>query len=306
MRLPDSTRNRVREAASELGYQPNRYAQAMRGGKSHLVAIWMPFDRPAPMYLNFLQAFHRCARADGYDLMINGLDCEQALVPDQPPPQQWPVDGIITLDSGKAAQAFRRLPGNQHPPIAVIGLEEVENGDCVSWDAAAGAKAGVQKLIEAGARRVWFITPEWVFERFPSEQRRRGYTEAVTQADLKPHIVVAPGESSGSARLALTAALQERPAPDAIFAFSDALAIGAVRALVDHKIQVPSEVQVLGYGDTPEGADFVIPLSSLAVPLETIALQAWAWLRERMDKSDLERRLVNLPMRLITRNSTRD
>lgn len=305
VRLPEATRNRVREAAVQLGYQPNRYAQAMRGGRSHLVAIWMPIDRPVPVYLNFLQAFHRCARADGYDLMINGLDREQALVPDQPPPSQWPVDGIITLDSGSAAQAFRRLPANGHPPIVVIGLEEVTNGDCVSWDATAGAKAGVEHLIATGARRIWFVTPEWVFERFPREQRRRGYTEALLEAGLKPFIVAAPGENSGAARTALAAALDQRPAPDAIFAFSDTLAIGCARALVDRKLNIPNEVQVLGYGDSPEGADFVIPLSSLAVPLEEIARQAWAWLVERMDKNTPETRTLNLPMRVVLRQSTR-
>lgn len=305
VRLPEATRNRVREAAAQLGYQPNRYAQAMRGGRSHLVAIWMPIDRPAPMYLNFLQAFHRCARPDGYDLMINGLDREQALTPDQPPPCQWPVDGIITIDSGKAAQAFRRLPGNLHPPMVVIGLEQVENGDCVSWDAAAGAKSGVESLIASGARRIWFVTPEWVFERFPHEQRRRGYTEALTDAGLTPYIIAAPGENSGAARTALGAALGQRPAPDAIFAFSDALAIGCARALVDHKLRIPEDVQILGYGDSPEGADFVVPLSSLAVPLDEICQQAWAWLSERMDKSERETRVVNFPMRIVSRRSTR-
>lgn len=303
VRLPDSTRQRVKEAAVRVGYRPNRVAQAMKRGKTNVIGIWMPLDRPVVTYMRYLQLFNERARAAGYDLMITGLTAEQAMTPNQPLPTTFPVDGIISIDAGKAMESFRADHQNDDIPVAILGLEEVTNGDSVAWDVAAAARSVTESLISSGCRTVVHVSLDWVLERFPREQRRRGYTEAMDEAGLKPTYLAVPGETSVIAESVVGEYMEEHGVPDGFFGFSDPLAIGAARAVLTRGLEIPDNCKVWGFGDLPESADFRVPISSIRAPQEKIVDQAFSWLTERIGQPVKDSRLVVLPMELIFRSS---
>jgi DNA-binding LacI/PurR family transcriptional regulator len=305
VRLPEATRQRVKEAANKVGYRPNRLAQAMKRGKTQVIGIWMPLDRPVITYMRYLQLFSELAGRAGYDLMITGLTAEMAMTPERPLPVSFPVDGIISLDAGKAMETFRKDPQNDETPVVILGYEEVANGDSVAWDVSGAAREATQALIRAGAERIVHVTLDWILERFPREKRRTGYREAMEEAGLEPEYVGVQGETSARAEEAVLAYVQEKGVPDAIFGFTDPLAIGAARAVQGLGVQVPEACIVWGFGDFPEGEDFRVPLSTIRAPLAAIASQAFEWLLDRIEHPERESRQVVLPMELVRRASTR-
>ncbi len=305
VRLPQSTRDRVKLAAEKVGYRPNRLAQAMKRGKTNVIGVWMPVDRPVLNYLRFLAAINRQAHQSGYDLMITGLDGSMAYFAEGKMPYVWPVDGIIAVDAEKAMETFRADPRNDSIPIALMGYDQFNNCDSVGWDLIGAAKETTRRLIAKGCTRIVHVTLDWVLERFGNEDHRYiGYRQAMEEAGLDPIAVTTDSESSTAAAAAVEAYLSKNPMPDAFFGFTDPLAIGAARAVTQRGHQVPEDCLIWGFGDYPESADARIPISTIRVPIEEVTAKAWEWLTQRIDDPNQPSRVELIAMELIEREST--
>lgn len=305
VRLPQSTRDRVKLAAEKVGYRPNRLAQAMKRGKTNVIGVWMPVDRPVLNYLHFLAAINRQAHQSGYDLMITGLDGSMAYFAEGKMPYVWPVDGIIAVDAEKAMATFREDPRNDSIPIALMGYDQFKNCDSVGWDLIKASRATTQKLIEKGCKHIVHLTLDWVLERFKDEDHRQiGYCQAMEDAGLKPVTIASKSESSTSAASAVDDYLSANQLPDAIFGFTDSLAIGAARAVTQRGHQVPGDCLIWGFGDYPESADSRIPISTIRVPIEEVTARAWEWLTERIENPQMDSRVELIDMELIERESS--
>ena len=304
VRLPEATRERVRQAAIKVGYQPNRIAQAMRMGKTHMVSVWMPVDRMVMTYLRMLKEITKHSQKDGYDTMIVGLDSNFAYNAEGRTPFQWPVDGVLGADAGRAMRKFRENPANDSTPVVVLGQEEYANGDAVGWDVMGAAKAATENMISKGLRNVIHATLPWVLADYPREQRRRGYSQAMEAAGLEPKLVALEGESSREVEIRAREWIQENGVPEGIFGFTDSVAIGFARALLAEGVKVPEDCLIWGFADYPESEDFRVPISSVRVPVEEIVETAWTWLIDRIENNPGDSRSINFPMQLIERASS--
>jgi DNA-binding LacI/PurR family transcriptional regulator len=304
VRIPESTRIRVREAAVKVGYAPNRLARAIKTGRSGLIALWLPLDRPTPTYFRMLKKISEKAREDGYGLMVVGVDNDAAYKGTGTAPSYWPVDGVIAMDSGKAIQFFRADPQNASTPVSVLAFEEYENADTIAWDVCGGVKAVVQRMLAAGRKDIVHVSPAWILADYPREQRRRGYSEAMTEAGLEPKFISAKIESGESAELAMAEYLRSNPVPEAVVGFLDNLAAGAARAVLASGARIPEDCWIFGVGDGPEAAEFRVPISSLRVPVDALIDQAWSWLLDRIRNTKQAPRVTVLEMEFIEREST--
>ncbi|MBS1727711.1 MAG: LacI family DNA-binding transcriptional regulator [Armatimonadetes bacterium] len=304
VRIPEATRIRVREAAKKVGYVPNRLARAMKTGKTKVIAIWINLGRLQITYVRMLQALSDRAKAEGYALMIISVDRDLAYKGEGPPPEFWPVDGVIALDAGKALRTFREDPSNDGTPVVVLAMEEYANGDTVGWDVYGGVRNQVERMIAIGKKRIVHLSPQWIIDGYPREQRRRGYTEAMLEAGLEPVIIPVKNESSDSAEMAMSEYLKTNPMPDCVVGFLDNLAVGGARAILNAGARIPEDCWVFGIGNYPEAADFRVPISSLQVPIDALIDQAWTWLLDRIGNQDQETRVQVLPMEFIEREST--
>lgn len=304
-RIPQITKDKVLAAAERVHYRPNRIAQAMRQGRTNVIAVWMTLDRPNMAYLRMLKVIHEHARRDGFDLMIVGLDDSMAYSGQGKRPQLWPADGVIALDSGKAILAFRAEKSNDSTPVAVLGLEQYINSDSTSYANAAGTHLATQRLIQSGCRKIGFVGVDWILRDYPREQRARGVREAAEGSGLKAAMIPSSDETSTAAEQAVKAFLDEGNPLDGLVGFNDTVAIGAARALMQRGRRIPEDVQVVGYSDFPEANDFQIPLTTLRVPIEEVIGTAWRNLMLRIEQPDLPSQLIELPLELIERDSTR-
>jgi DNA-binding LacI/PurR family transcriptional regulator len=196
-----------------------------------------------------------------------------------------PPDGILLVGPASAA-TIEALTRTERPLVLVENDVPSANVDAVVSDSFAGARAAVAHLIDAGHREIAFIggpftvSPPPVRHRANSvwsiEQRALGYWTALREAGVQPDYALYEGDnlSTAGGYRACNRLLAARRRFSAIFCANDETAVGAMRALHEANLTVPSDVSVVGFDDIAVAAHLIPPLTTLRVQKEAIG--AWA------------------------------
>ncbi|MCT2557498.1 LacI family DNA-binding transcriptional regulator [Tsuneonella sp. YG55] len=306
-----ATRERIEKIASELNYTVDKNASSLRSQRSNTIALLF-FEDPTPddsminpFFLAMLGSITRAAANQGLDLLISFQRLED----------DWHVryqdahraDGLILLGYGDWTLYQERLDqlrrqGTHFARWGSISSDLAGGGTVGSDNLEAGRTAG-RHLIERGRRRIAFLGhADTHYPEFAS--RYEGLCAAMREAGLSPEAALQQdaltSEEAGHAAAQALLARDDRF--DAIFAASDLIAIGAMRALAEAGKSVPGDVAVIGFDD--------IPAASLTRPPLTTVMQdirgAGARLVDTL-LADIEGRPrpdPRLPTRLIVRAST--
>ena len=282
-RVSDETRQRIVEAAAQMGYRPNLAARSLSTQKTNLIAVWT--QHLASSYvMPILSATQKHLQQAGSGMII-------CLVPDDPcgnwdavPAVHWPVDGVLAHGINFAAEDFVRTFGIGHPPMVVYGAHRYESGtlDSVGVDLGIGASEAMAHLHAQGYRRIAFLATETNI--LPGQERFDAYLAAQQKIGSEPIFIsfVYQEEIREPARMAVREYLQNHAAPDAIFCHNDDIALGAYRALCDLKLRVPHDVALVGCDGIADTRYIEPPLSTIITPVEEMCAQAWQVLQRRM------------------------
>jgi DNA-binding LacI/PurR family transcriptional regulator len=304
------TRSRVDRATQELGYHPNVAARSLRSAKTNALGF-LVLDEGVrfladPMTDLIIAGIGDVARDRGYGLLI------QAARPDGPRPAllqpllENRVDGAFLFLSGE--RELRRWYVHRLLELGFdfVLFENPEDERVASVTAAnrEGARDLTQHLLARGHRRIAFIAAELPWPMI--EERRAGYREALAAAGLEsmPGLELAQGvwdPASGAAMAAKLLKLEEPPT--AIMGGNDLLAIGAIRAVRERGLSVPSDVAVTGFDDF-DFAEFVHPpLTTVHIPGYEMGRVAADRLVDQLEGRTTEDPRVELPVELCLRGS---
>jgi LacI family transcriptional regulator len=305
-----ATEARVFQAAAELGYRPNRAAQALRLGRFGSIALLIP-DLNNPFFAAFTDEFEEAAAGRGSDVFIqtwrNELDRENRLLADLANLQ---VDGAAAfLSDPETHRACLAEQARQGTPFVVISnaIEAPLPVDCVLADFERGLRDTVEKLALFGHRRFAFVcalaegqSAGGSPELFHAVLAERGISVTDIRVVRCKHTIV-------SAYAAATALLS-RPAgqrPTAIIALNALCAIGAMRAAAEKGLVVPGDLSVVGVDDVPLASFLPVTLTTIAQPIADMARCAVELLASRIEKraKDYDPENVVFPMTLIPRES---
>jgi LacI family transcriptional regulator len=169
---------------------------------------------------------------------------------------------------------------------------------------AAGAEQAMRHLLELGHRRIAAITgpPGWV----ATEERRRAYRAALAEAgipfdpalELEGDFDFEPGEQATAALFEL-----QRP-PTAIFAFSDMIALGAMRTARARRVAVPEELSIVGFDDSAYSRVVHPALTTVRQPLAETGAMAVDLLVRLMRKERVDTLHLEKFTRLVVRDTT--
>lgn len=263
--VSDATRDRVLEAAAELGYAgPDPRAQSLRRGRSGIVGVVIE-DRLRdafrdPVNVAMLDGVSDALGAAGYALLLL-TDTGEGV----PQLDQAPMDGVILvgcsreLDGAVAALRRRRVP------IVAIEAERMPGVLPIDLDNRDATARAARHLRDLGHRRVALVTlPLGAEPPGPlapaAEERSRAHTtlERIRGArDVFPDAtgVSAGGSSVDDGLVAGRAVLDAIPDATAVIAQSDLLALGVIRAAEERGMRVPEDLSVVGFdGVRLEGA----------------------------------------------------
>ena len=303
--VSEAVRRRVEVAMKELGYRPNTLARSLRRGETHTLGLVLP-DSANPFFAEMARAVEYAAFGFGYSVVICNTEddlAKESHYVEVLTNQQ--VDGIIFIAAGEQRGANHKLK-QQCPPLVLVDrdLGDVQLDTVLADNHQGGYLAG-RHLIETGCRRLACITgPSNVN---PSAQRVTGFLKAMNEANLScPEEWICRGDFHPSSGYRTAQGLFALPnPPDGIFACNDLMAIGALRAALENKYAVPSEVGIIGFDDIELASYAFPPLTTISQPKAQMAQLSVQLLVERISDGDRSARGLLLPTQLIQRQSTR-
>jgi LacI family repressor for deo operon, udp, cdd, tsx, nupC, and nupG len=266
------TRERVEAAVAALGYRTNPFARSLMRGESRLLLVLVP-DFANPFYSETVKGVESVVRQHGYNVVLGAaLDASYNPL----------VDGVISLANFHELQPMvKEMPGL--PWVACSEFVEDSGLPHASIDHGQAARDAVQYLINRGHRRIALLgaNESYLWAR----QRRAGYEAALQRAglELDPQLVrVARGTDYSFGMEAAGALLALEAPPSAVFAVSDTLAIGAIKAFRRAGRRVPEDIAVVGFDNIPLSQMFEPALTTIAQPMFELGAAAATMLLERL------------------------
>lgn len=253
--VSDATRERVRQAATELDYIPSTHAKALATGQSHAIAAITSLTRSA-FDTTALESIEPLLRDRGYVLVLGVAEG----VREESRMRGFlgsHVDGAIVVGELAGADLAAVAASVRRPIVAlgsrVPGLTSVQNDDQKAGRLAA------EHLVGLGHRKIAFVSAvDGDREAEFSRVRREAAEAALAEHSLTLTTAVA-GEASalgGRAVAEKLVACRNRAWPTAIFAACDVLAAGILLGLREHGVRVPEDLSVIGVDGTELGAAF--------------------------------------------------
>ncbi len=306
----EETRKRIQAIAAELNYKVDKNASNLRRQHSGTIALLF-FEDPTPddslinpFFLSMLGSITRACALQSYDLLISFQQLSTNWQADYEDSNK--ADGIILLGYGDYLEAQSRLEQLVQQGTHFVRWGAVlpgQPGISVGCDNFQGGQDITAHLVEQGRRDVAFLGdasnhyPEF-FERY------RGYAQALQAAGAtaQPSLQVDAVTTEQSGYEAALELLRRKVRFDAIFAASDLIAIGAMKALHERGLRVPEDIAVAGFDDIPM-ASFVNPsLSTVQQDTKLAGVILVESLLKLINDEPVESRTI--PVKLALRRSS--
>lgn len=299
-------REQVLAVVQELGYQPNRLAQNLRNQSVAAIGVIIP-DIRAPFFSMVVRGIEDACFANDHTVLLCNSDDDpekELLYAEELYRRQ--VDGIIFASAW--GWQFNDPIEDLHRrgvPLSLINRTVSDLPvDMVLVDKTTGNFMATQHLLELGHRTIGCITMR--SGGGADEEEVKGYRQALQrwQVPVDESLIVSSVPLPGEGRLAAQKLLSRTPRPTAIFARSDALAMGVLFAAWEMGIKVPDELSVVGYSDAPHVQYLTPPLTTIRQPQYEMGNRAAKALFERIARPDLSQRQTIIQPQLMVRGTT--
>lgn len=297
--IPEATRKRVLEAAATLGYRPNMAARALVSGRTRLISLWMA-GTTIRLQSDVMKVLHDRLALDGHELVIKRVSAALPGGDIKTTPlaiSDWACDGIL---------AFNIIDDDEEPkpgtPVVRLGVYVHRKGDYVGVDLHDGSCQAFHHLVSRGRRKIAYLVNRWGNRE--GDARRDAYFESSAHFGFEPNVLVAERATKEAARKVVSAAFVEGKRFDAIIAFSDEMAVGAYRAVLDAGRKVPDDVALIGCDGIDDLEYMDPPISSVVQPTEQMCTMAWDFMKNRLEDPGIADQQAILQANLVIRGSS--
>lgn len=296
--VSEDTRSNIFAIAEQLQYKPRRLGQLkrnmQRAGKTVSLLLWCSIEeeRDDPYYASIRRGIEmRCEEL--------GLTLGQTLRGRLSIAQLQPADGLIVV-GGVNLEEITPLPINKETIVLVDQYQELMDYDTVRVHFRQAVGQALGHLLELGHQRIAFIGGESTGER-----RAHYFKKFMEERGLfNPELVRVGAWSSADGYRMMNELLAESERPTAVFAASDPLAVGVMRALHGHGMQVPEDMAVVGFDDIEMAAYLQPALTTIRAYPEQMGRAAVQLLSERLEGREAPAHSV-IGTKLIVRESSR-
>lgn len=305
-----ATRDRIKAIARELNYSVDKNASSLRSQRANTIALLF-FEDPTPdganinpFFLAMLGSITRASANRGLDLLISFQKMED----------DWHVqyqdshraDGLILLGYGDYTlyeDRLRQLVQSETQFVRWGSVRDDNIGSTVGTDNFGAGRLAGEHLLAHGRRRIAFLGQ--ADEHYPEfADRYAGLRLALSDAGIKVDRALQRDALSNEehGRAAVQALLVAGCQFDAIFAASDLIAIGAMRALNEMGKRVPEDVAVIGFDDIPAASLTSPPLTTIVQDLKSAGELLVETLMAGIEDQPMPSRVI--APRLVVRGST--
>lgn len=254
--IKQATRDKVQALAKEHNFSVNAAASRLRTQRTNVVAVILNLTEHTeqsindPFLLKVVADLNQALNTRGYELLLSNSfmatdDWAGYFISSQR------ADGLIVIGQGKDDQNLKAA-SNAGVPLVVWGDPHSEaDYPIVGSDNRAGARQATRHLIECGHKKLIFLGDP---EHAEMKERYQGFAEALSEAGVEnteDNVLAIDITSQAAHQKVSEQILSGGLSFDGIFASSDMVALGAMKALKERYIVIPSEVAIVGFDDIP-------------------------------------------------------
>lgn len=237
------TRERVLQAAKELGYEPNHMAKSLREGNTHTIGLIMP-DIGDMYYPKIAKYIERYFSEKGYMILLCNADKDiEKEVRLAEMLKSRGVDGVLVWSSFQKIDHFKSFAKSNIPYVFVN--RDFKQEHCVPCDNFYGGYSMIHHLIEKGHRQICAIFPS--FENPVRKECYEGVVQAAKECEDCHIEYVFDLQSMQVSPEQVEAQLARKVRPTAFFAANDMLAISLYSAIQKCGLRIPEDISVMGY-----------------------------------------------------------
>ena len=300
------TRAAVEQALLDLGYRPSRVARRLRmsSGHAHLVGLIIP-DIQNPFYAEIARGVEDAAYAAEYALLLcNSDESSEKEHFYLDVMRSESVDGVVLPPFDETDAAVAAIMKTGMPVVCVDRSLSKEKTDLVEVDNYRGAFEAVTHLIDRGHKSIGLI--EGRIQVSTSRERRRGYLDALAEAGIpvRKDLMREGDFRQESGRVLAGQLLDMKKPPTALFALNNLMTIGALNAIHQRNLTVPTDVAIVGFDDLPFAEALDPPLTVVRQPAYDVGRQAMELLLKRIMEPTRSTVTMRLLPQLIVRRST--
>ena len=303
-RVSPDLEERVRSAAQQLNYQPNRAARNLRARQGSTVGVLIP-DIQNLFFTAIVRGIDDEVTKFGYTLLLANSDgsAERERVYLDTFRAEG-VAGMLAIPSQSDERAFRQFLDTGVPLVILDRTVHLPNVDIVTVTNREGAAHAVRHLVSLGHRRIAMMAG--MESHNVGSERRAGFFDGMQAAgiEIDPALVVDGAFEREAARAGTLALLNLANPPTAIFSANNTMSLGVLQALHERGLRVPEDVSIVGFDDMPWQVAMQPPLTCIAQPTYDIGATAARLLLERIAEPGRPVRRVVLETALVVRGSS--
>lgn len=299
----NKTVEKVRKAASDLGYRPNVLARAMVSGESRIIGLIVAY-LDNQFYPEALEKLSNALRERGYHVLVfmakqtaGNVDAVIEEILD------YQVEGIIAASVALSSALSERCRAAGVPMVLFNRSQDDPTMSAVTSDNIAGGHKAARFLLAGGHRKIGYIAG-W---EGASTQRDReeGFVAALTEAGMSLHCREVGNFTMQGAAEAARRMFASDP-PDAVFVANDHMAFAVMDTLrFELGLDVPGQISVVGYDDVPAASWPAYDLTTVRQPANLMVAETVTILMDQIENNSDDPRRIAIDGPLILRGSAR-
>ena len=301
-------RERVQEVIDQTGFQPHAAARALVSNRSWTCGLILPRTINSfftdPYYPSLIQGIAQACGKQNYtfSLFLMGDKEDEEKIFSRVSRRGF-MDGIL-FQSDQIGDALIDKLAESGMPLVILGRPfQGEKVNYVDINNVESVENAIDYLFNTGHKKIGTITGP--LNTTVGIDRKKGYINSIKKhgRDIDDSIIAEGTFTEASGYLGMKKIFPGKP--DAVFAASDQMALGAIRAIREGGLKIPEDVSVIGYDDFPLPIPTSPPLTTLRQPIGEFGNEALRLLIDVIENRYQPARQVVLKSEFIIRGSTR-
>jgi LacI family transcriptional regulator len=305
--LAPSTLRKVQRVINEMGFVPNASARTLRAGRNRVLGLMVP-DISNPFFTDLAKGVSAAAFASKYIVILCNTDESEEKEADYLEVLiAQNVEGILVTPARDSNRTLTHVAA-KGIRLALVDRQALGLQACsVAMNDSYGGSLALEHLHELGHRKILLLTGHEDISQVAD--RNNGIRDAISKipSAARPHLTElrVDNMTAQSAYEAIRSKTKHGLEFTGIICGNDLIALGAIRALRELSISIPSEVSVIGYDDIDFASNASVPLTSISQPAYELGYAAAELIISECENPERHvHQRIEFQPRLIVRSST--